>query len=263
MPMDMMMIGGGDPNGTAYWAQADLGVDGSSVSGVTLTLQPGMTITGRVEFRSLNVRSGDMKRVQLNLMPAPTGSGGLRISTSFPVVQVDETGKFTITGVVPGRYTLRGSAPLAPGSPAGPAWRLGAAMVKGRDVLDFPLDVLPNEEISDAVVVFTDATQSIGGSLQDASGRPAPDYTIVVFSSDKAYWTLQSRRVRTVRPGTDGRFTVTNLPAGEYRMAAVVDMAPNDINDPGFLEQLVGASFAITLGPGEQKTQDLKISGGL
>ena len=68
--------------------------------------------------------------------------------------------------------------------------------------------------------------------------------------------------MRTARPGTDGKFTVANLPPGDYRMAAVVDVAPSDLNDPAFLEQILGASFAIKLGVGENKTQDLKIAGG-
>jgi hypothetical protein len=99
---DLMMVapGGGDPNGTPYWAQADVAIDGVPVAGVSLALQPGLTITGRVEFKSASPRAADYKRVQLSLMP--TGSGnGLRIATSFPVSQVDETGKFTITGVIP------------------------------------------------------------------------------------------------------------------------------------------------------------------
>ncbi|HEX5069559.1 MAG TPA: carboxypeptidase regulatory-like domain-containing protein [Vicinamibacterales bacterium] len=263
MPMDMMFLGApGGGNGTPYWAQADVSVDGAPVSGVTLSLQPGMTMTGRVEFKSANMRSSDPKRVQLMLVPAPTG-GGPRISTSQPTMQIDETGKFTITGVVPGRYRLSGNAPIPAGSGPGAPWRLGSAVVKGRDILDFPLDVAPGDQLTDVVVTFTDATQSIGGSLQDESGRPAPDYTIVVFAADKAYWTPSNRRVRTVRPGTDGRFTVANLPPGDYRMAAVVDLAPTDVNDPSFLEQIVGASFPITLGVGENKTQDLKIKGGL
>jgi hypothetical protein len=229
---------------------------------VTLSLQPGMVMTGRVEFKSANMRSADFKRVLLNLTPVSTG-GGLKISTSIPTVQVDETGKFTITGIVPGRYRLAGQAPITAGSGPGAPWRLGSAMVKGRDILDFPLDVAPGAELTDAVVTFTDATQSIGGSLQDGSGRPAPDYTIVVFAADKAYWTPNTRRVKTVRPGTDGKFTISNLPPGDYRMAAVVDVPLADINDPAFLEQIVGASFAIKLGVGENKIQDLKIAGGL
>jgi hypothetical protein len=46
--------------------------------------------------------------------------------------------------------------------------------VKGKDVLDFPLDIGPGEEIADVVLTFTDATQQVGGTLQDATGRPRP-----------------------------------------------------------------------------------------
>jgi hypothetical protein len=135
--------------------------------------------------------------------------------------------------------------------------------VKGQEALDFPVDILPNEEIKDVVVTFTDATQEVNGSLQDAAGRPAPDFTIVVFAADAKYWSTPTRRVRSTRPGTDGRFTVSGLPPGEYRIAALVDVAPGEINDPAFLEQLVPASVPFALAEGERKTQDLKIAGGL
>ncbi len=257
-------IGGGDPNVTQYWAQAEVSVDGSPVAGVTLALQPGMTITGKVEFRAAGARpGGDFTKVFLNVSPVSTG--GMRVTLGSPTTVVDNQGQFTIAGVTPGRYRISGSAPSAPmpGSAQPAPWRLASAIVKGRDILDFPLDVAPGDEITGALVTFTDATQEINGSLQDASGRPAPDYTIVVFAADNRFWTPQSRRIRTVRPATDGKFSVTGLPPGAYRMAAVVDLAPGDTNDPAFLEQLVPASFAITLGVGEKKTQDLKIAGGL
>jgi hypothetical protein len=182
---------------------------------------------------------------------------------SVPTAIVDETGKMTITGVIPGRYRMAGNAPVLAGSAPGPAWRLGSVMIKGRDMLDFPFDIGPNDEINDAVITFTDATQEVNGTLQDQSGRPAPDYTIVVFAADNKYWLPNARRIRSARPGTDGKYSVTQLPPGEYRMAAVTDMSPSDLYDPAFLEQLVGTSFKITVGLGEKKTQDLKISGGL
>ena len=42
-----------------------------------------------------------------------------------------------------------------------------------------------------------------------------------------------------------------------------MDILPNEVNDPAFLEQLVGASVPFPLKQGEKKTQDLKIAGGL
>jgi hypothetical protein len=257
------MRGSADPNATQYWAMADVSVDGTPVTGVSLSLQPGMTIAGKVEFRSGVTRpGGDFSGVRLNLFPVLTG-GGVRVSQGMPTARVDRTGQFKITGVIPGRYRLSGAAPVAPGTGPAPGWRLASAMVKGRDVLDFQLDVAPGGDIENVVVTFTDVTQNVNGRLQDATGRPAPDYTIVVFATDSRYWTAQTRRVRSARPSTDGRFSVLNLPPGEYRIAAVVDAVPNEINDPAFLEQIVGASYPFTLAFGETKTQDLKISGGL
>ena len=264
-PMVVMpdMVMGGQGGGPMYWGQADVSVDGTPLSGITLSMQPGMTITGKIAFKGTRlVPDADLSRVRLLLANVPT-PGAPRISTSLPQSVVEPNGQFRLTGVTPGRYRISGVAPLPPGSAPGPGWTLASAIVRGRDVLDFPLDVNPNDEINDAVITFTDATQEVAGSLQDATGRPAPDFTIVVFSADSRFWTAPSRRIRSTRPGTDGRFVVTNLPPGEYRIAALVDVAPGEINDPAFLEQIVAASVKFTLAEGEKKTQDLRIAGGL
>ena len=134
-------------------------------------------------------------------------------------------------------------------------------MVNGRDALDFPLEVVPNGNVSGAVITFADRTQSVSGTLQDALGRPTSDYTIIIFSSDNRYWTPQSRRIRATRPGTDGKFSFTNLPAGQYRLTAVTDAEQGEWFDPAFLSQVVGASVTITLAEGEKKTQDIRMAG--
>lgn len=259
LPMAMM----GDPTATQYWAQADVPVDGAPISGVTLALQPGMTVTGKVEFRSSNARPGaDFRSVQLMLLPVATSSGP-RLNLGTPAVQIDDKGQFTVTGVTPGRYRITGNVAAGgnQGPSMGPPWRLGSAVVKGRDILDFPLDVGPGDDINGAVVTFIDATQDISGTLQDASGRPATDYTIIAFPADKTMWAA-TRRIKTARPATDGKFALQNLPAGDYLLAAIADLTPSESTDPAFLEQAAPAAVKITLGPGEKKTQDLRISGG-
>jgi hypothetical protein len=258
---DMMM--GGDPNAMVYWGQVDVAVDGTALSGLTVPLQPGMTITGKVAFKATRLMpETDLSRVRLTLSPVQT-PGTARISMGIPTAQVDATGHFRISGVTPGRYRLGGAAPLPQGSAPGVGWSMLSAVARGQDMLDFPIDIGPNDEIKEVVVTFTDATQEINGTLQDAAGRAAPDYTIVVFAAENRFWTTPSRRIRSTRPGTDGRFAVTGLPPGEYRIAALVDVAPGEVNDPAFLEQIVAASVKVTLAEGERKTQDLRIAGGL
>ena len=258
-----VMMGGADAGATVYWGQLDVSVEGTPVTGLAMSLQPGMTVTGKITFKATRlIPDPDLSRARVTLAPVQT-PGVQRLTLGVPVAKVEPNGQFTITGVTPGRYRLNGTVPLPQGSGPGSAWSMLSVVAKGQDVLDFPIDIGPNDEIKDVVVTFTDSVQEINGSLQDATGRPAPDYTIIVFAADSRFWTSPSRRVRSTRPGTDGKFAVPSLPPGEYRIAAVIDVAPGDVNDPAFLEQLVGASVKITLAEGERKTQDLRIAGGL
>ena len=255
----VIMSGGGSQQ-PAFWASNDITVSGQDVENVVLSLQPAMTMTGRVRFEGTATPPRDLGRVRLTLQPAP--SPAMQVSTIRPSVSVMHGGEFRATNLTPGKYVLAGSVPTPPESFTPVNWLLKSAVVDGKDILDFPLEVGPYQNLADAVVTFSDVTQGVSGALQDPSGRPAPDYTIVVFAAEPAYWLPRARRIRTVRPGTDGRFSIEGLPAGSYRMAAVTDMADEESFDPAFLEQLVQASFAFTLAEGEKKVQDMRIAAG-
>jgi hypothetical protein len=85
---------------------------------------------------------------------------------------------------------------------------------------------------------------------------------ILVFSTDRATWYPQSRRMRPpTQPGSDGMFRFTGLPPGEYYLAAVTDLEQGDWGDPGFMDQVAAASIKISLGEGEKKVQDIRIGG--
>jgi len=152
------------------------------------------------------------------------------------------------------------SASLPNGAPGVP-WTLKSVTAGGRDVTDVAITI-PATGISDAVVTFTDRPTEISGVFQDASGRPAPDYFLIAFSTDRSHWKVGSRFIQQVRPATDGTFTVIGLPPGEYVLAATADLDPNDLSDTAFLDTLLAATpVRFTLREGEKKTQDLRIAG--
>ncbi len=257
--------GQGGPAPQILWAMADVAVDGTDQSGVSLQLQTGMTISGRVAFDGVGAPPSDLTRLRVNLVTvgAPAVDFG-----SIPAASVDASGRFTLQGVPPGRYSLRGTGQgggvRAAATPQGTAvnWQLASAMAGGRDSLDFPLVVGPGTKITDAVVTFADKSTELTGTLQDATGAATSDYSIIVFPSDKQYWQPQSRRIVSVRPGTDGRFTTRNLPPGSYMIVAVTDVEPGEWFDPGFLEQLAAAAMRVSLSEGEKKTQNLRLANG-
>src|SRR5262249_6999012 len=115
-------------------------------------------------------------------------------------------GRFTIGGVPPGRYILRTD------------YSLRSAIASGQDTLDFPLEFTGDRDVTDAILTVTDQLSQLNGTLTDAMGKPANDYTIIVTSTDSRYWIPGSRRIRTVRPNTDGNFSIQGLPCGSYQI---------------------------------------------
>jgi protocatechuate 3,4-dioxygenase beta subunit len=234
------------------WASADISVDGRNVSNLALTLQPAFTMTGRLEFRGGAAQvPSDLTKIRVTLAPAdPTADG--RLTASAAMGRVDESGRFSMD-VIPGRYRL--SAGGAPG------WSVESAVVGGQDALDFPLDIRSSQNLAGAVVTFTDQTTTMSGAVTNAQGQPMSDYTLIVYPTDRRYWLPQSRRIRSVRPATDGTFSVNGLPPGDYRIAPVIDPEPGSWFDGTFLQQLDSTSERFSLTDGEKKVQNIRIGG--
>lgn len=232
------------------WAQTDVTIDGRDTN-VALELQPAMTIRGRFIFESATPAPANLSAFRVWLIPP--GSGG-NLSAGPPGGQVDSEGKFSFTSVTPGTYRFAHSMP----SPGGQSvWNLKASVTNGRDAFDAPVRVSPGENL-DWTLTFTDRPAELEGTLQDAAGQPAPDYFIVVFSTDRRYWTPASRRVASPRPGSDGKYAVA-LPPGEYYVSALTDLDAGDLNRLEFLEQLVGSSVRVKVTDGQKTSQDLRI----
>ncbi|MFI5177602.1 MAG: carboxypeptidase regulatory-like domain-containing protein [Vicinamibacterales bacterium] len=236
------------------WAQQELDVTGEDITGLTLNLQEGMTLSGRVVFAGKALAPpADLTRLAVQLVPAsPRG-----ITIGVQPAETDPSGNFTMTGVTPGKYRL---ICTVPGSQSG-GWRLKSSVVDGHDTLDETLEIRAGQNITGALLTFTDQMAELSGTLLDATGKPAPGFTILVFSTNRAYWTSGSRRIpQPIQPSSDGKFKATGLAAGEYYLAAVTDMDPQDWGDPVFMEQVAAAAIKVTLGDGEKKVQDLRIA---
>jgi hypothetical protein len=123
-----------------------------------------------------------------------------------------------------------------------------------------PLDVKPGEDVSGGVVTFSNQWAELTGAMTNASGQPAPDYTLILFAADSRFWLPQSRRIQAVRPASDGRYSFRSLPPGEYRLIAVEDVEPGQWFDPAFLKELVGGAMPVSIVKGQKQTQDIRIS---
>jgi protocatechuate 3,4-dioxygenase beta subunit len=243
--------GSGPASSTAHlplWTSTEVLVNEEEVVDAILKFLPGVTVSGRMALQGLQPQLDPTAlSLSLNALPAIAGA-----SVSMPPVAPGADGAFVFSGVAPGRYRLRVTGP-AP-------WALRSATVAGRDVLDIPLEVLPGRAITELHVTLTNRPSELSGMLYDHLERPAPEYAIVMFSTDRAHWLQSPRRMSgVVKVGSDGRYVVRGLPAGEYFLTALSDLDPSQLSDPAVLELLATASMRITLAEGERKVQDLKL----
>jgi hypothetical protein len=244
------------PQSTALrlWGAVDVPVDGRNLTNVLVTLQQGLTVSGRVAFQgTMQQPPADLTRLRVTLTPADPG--GMPPGMQAAAGTVDASGKFTIASVVPGLYRLTAGG-------AGNGWYLDSAIVDGQDTLDVPFEVKPGSAPSGAVITFTDKQAQLSGTITNQRGQPAPEQTLILYPADERFWVPQSRRIRSTRPATDGHFNFAGIPPGDYKLVAMVDVETGAWYDPTFLQQVDAASTRITINEGEKKVQNLQISTG-
>jgi uncharacterized protein (DUF2141 family) len=231
-----------------YWTTTELVVSARDEH-LSLRLQPPLVVRGRLAFGG-SARAPATKGIRVDLRPLAT-RGTMMVAPEVATAGAD--GSFEVKGVMPGRYVFTATVP-------GGAWTVQGIVADATDVTTAPLAVAAGSAPAPLVVTLTDQPTELSGRFEDASGRPATDYFIIVFSSDQRAWHRHSRAIAQMRPATDGRFSVRALPPGEYLLAAVTDIERDQWFDPSFLRELVPSAVKVTLGAGEKKAQDLRIA---
>jgi hypothetical protein len=239
------------------WAQTTVQVHGDNVEGVTLSLQPGMELSGRL--------------TSAGPAPAPATWTGARVTVRHirPVGQpisralsaapsrtgvVEPDGAFRVTGLTPGESEVVLTLPGAMGS----EWAMSAIEHNKRDLRDAPL-TFDGESFTDVNVVMTTQRSALSGRLTSESGAPATDYYVVAFPADRALWHSASPRLRVMRPAADGAFSTRDLPPGTYRLAALTDVEPDEHRRAEFLESIYEAAITVTVTAGTVTRQDVRI----
>jgi hypothetical protein len=237
----------GDPL-QVFSTVSDIDVQSANVTGLSLMLQEGAVVSGAVQYEGA-APAPNFSSVRVMLSPMQTGV--VTVSTGGNTTATD--GKFKIPGVAPGRYRLSvlQPAPIVP-------WTVRSITIGGQDALDGYVDL--RQTVTDGVITLTDRIASLSGKVESGAGAPA-DYTMVLFTADRAQWRAQSRRILISRTASDGTYTFRSVPPGEYLLAPVDDVEPGEWFDPSFLQRLTAGALGVTIAEGEKKVQDVKVGG--
>ncbi len=256
------MQGSVPPRADYLWATDTVVTNGTDITGVALTLAPGLRMRGRIVIDSTAGPRPDVRAARVGITATWPGRGSaanakLAVDIRFPIA-VGPDGAIDLANLPPATYSFTCTMPSsAPDAARG--WWLRSATIDGKDILDEPYTLDPSAAVPTVVLTLTDRHSSLSGAFQDATGRATSALTVLVFPTNPAWWGETSRRVRVERPGTDGKYSFVDLPPGDYVLAAVTDMEPDAWRDPAFLRSLVVGGVQVTIGEGEQKTQDLRI----
>jgi hypothetical protein len=228
------------------WAADTVDVPVEGVADLTLRLQAPLVLSGRVKF--------------VGRLPAPDPSS-VRLQleqdgwTPTPV-EVRPDGTFE-RSVLPGIYQFSAFVP-----DTASRWRLQSATRDGRDLLDTPLELsLAMGSLTGVELTLSDLHTKLSGVVATTAGVPVSACYVVAFPADRALWSAPFRRFAFRRPATNGRFVFEELPSGDYFLAIVRDLDPNNWRTSEVLEALVPRATRVSLRDGEQKSQDLRVNG--
>jgi hypothetical protein len=238
-PGRWLLFGRGAPVGVPsdkpfpWWAETEFVVGDQDLTGLVLSFAPGAPVTGKLVFDG-TAAAPDLSRLRVSLTYIPPING---MSALIQPVTPQADGTFRFDAVPPGRYRVSVSA-------AG-AWSLHSATAGSRDVLDTPLEIAGGDA-QVLALTMTDRATEIAGLVLDQLGRPAPEYSVVIISADRAMWTVSPRRSSgLVKLASDGRYRVTGLPAGDYLLCVVTDLDAGQLADIAILEDLSRAGVPV------------------
>lgn len=246
--------GGGGSGEEAEFASVPVVVSGEDVTNVAVVTAKGATASGRVTFEG-----GAQPQSLTGIRVTTVGTESEGLAIAFPGApgaaapgSLSEDGAFELRGLAGSRLFRVAGLP--------PGWMLKSVRVEGNDVTDTGFDFKAGSTLTGVDVVLSARTTTVNGTVTGANGQPVKDYTAVIFADDQPKWTLpNSRYVTGVRPDQDGRFTVRNLPAGDYVAVAVEYLAQGEWGDPDVLQRLRPKATRFSLNEGDNKTLTLPL----
>lgn len=243
----------------SLWGQTTVTVGADPAFGLSLTLRPGGTISGKIVFEGAAT------------VPTPSQLQSFVVGRWFePAWQlaiqegvlvrgrVNASGEFQSVGLPPGVYTARLAGRYAAATLKG--WFLESVTLDGKDLLISPV-AIDGQSVTGVVIRFTDRATQLSGAIQDATGKPDITASVLIFPADYKAWIQNGMlpdAAQVVTASQAGTYQVPDIRPGEYLVAAVGDVTLANWQQPATIEALAPFATRVALKLGDAKQLDLK-----
>lgn len=212
---------------------------------LTVPLQPGVRISGRVEFdgEPSAEEIAQLKGIAILIERADAVEADLRglflDAKTFATIQIP-----------PGRYIMRTSW-----VPRG--WTLKSIIHDRRDITDEPIEI-GAADVTDVVMTFTKSRSFLTGTVTGAAQKHLRPW-VIAFPHERGYWMESGRvprRLSIIQLGTAGTYKFELLPGG-YFVCVLPDQPLALTAD--VLSTLASRATQVWLGENEQRVQTLPL----
>jgi hypothetical protein len=235
--------GGRVPGAPTMGARAQVDVLNTDVENISLLLENGFNVTGRLSLDGRSASDGGLTGVRVQLQADP-----LIPPLAVPAAAAEADGSFSIAGLTPGNYrlTVAGyrNAYVKSATLAGADVLNGGVRLDGepRGTLDIVLGTNPGS--LDAVVV-------------DSRKMPVPAVTAVLVpdvSKRKRYDIF-----RQATSDSNGRIHLDNVVPGDYKLFAWEIVESNAWTDPDFLRVYENNGVTVHVGEGGRASSEVTV----
>ena len=243
------------PSAPTWWGEASLTVEDRGTSDVTLALQAGARIFGRVTYDGTASRPDP---VNAFVIVTPADARDDLGDAHIPLAPLGADGVFETVGLPPGFYEV------SPFTLFSPRWSVDSVLVGGKDIAGGALE-LGSSDVRSVQITLTDRPASLSGTTRDRNGVPIPGLLVVAFARDPqlrhhVHW--GASRMAMGQSDAQGRYALSGLLPGDYYVGTLsheqlLTWVLSDQSEQ--LNQLAGTSAVVRLDPHESHALDLQV----
>jgi hypothetical protein len=257
-PLFKMVLAMRGSNAPLY-GETTVGVGDSESADVSIAVSEGVEVSGQLDFEG-------------GPPPEPAALARTRVllrslgsARDVRTARADETGRFSIRGVLPGRYA---AASMPMGGAA--TWLIRDVSANGRDVTNVP--ILVEDKKVELTVRLTNQVGALRGTVRRESRQglasdaaAPPPLTVIVVPVNYMEWTdleVAIERVDFVPVGQDDTFRVGPLLTGEYLVAAVDERQIDLGRGLAALSMIASQATRVRVAVGDGTSVTLGVAGG-